>query len=62
MVADNYVRIMVIYHPFVDNGISVSKIQHSMLDLLSNKMFYYKRNTNNILPTSMLAYLLINKN
>ena len=37
MIADDYVRIMVIYHPFVNSGKSESNIRHSMLDLHMDK-------------------------
>ena len=54
MVYDIYVSIMVIYHLFIEYGLSGINSQHSMLALRKDSSIFIYKNTNNILPTTLL--------
>ena len=54
-----YVTIMVIYHPFINSGLSKSNSQHSILDLNKDKDALLQKEINKISPTTMLEYLVI---
>ena len=62
MIADNYVRILVLYDMFIDYGIFKSYFQHSVLDLIKeNSVLIYKlyqgNIANNYSQHSMLYYV-----
>ena len=58
MILENYVSIMVIYHPFINYDIYQINRIYSRLDRVRTHMCQYTINANNILPITILASLV----
>ena len=58
-IADIYVSIKCIYHPSIDSCLPKINRQHSMLALQKEITFLLKKKLQWILPTTMLASLVI---